>query len=140
LIAVLFVASGWWVFMLQVPTPIVPDLYVGRGGAVLTMSDTMLYYAASADRNSFNLSRWNSWAHYRLVHGQHGETIRERTYLIIPLYAVFVAVGLPTLLVWRFVPKFPRGHCRRCGYNLKGLTEARCPECGTGFAMQGRRR
>ena len=45
----------------------------------------------------------------------------------------FLAVAVLTLLVWRFMPKFPRGHCRRCGYNLKGLTEARCPECGTGF-------
>ena len=23
--------------------------------------------------------------------------------------------------------------CRRCGYNLKGLMESRCSECGTGF-------
>lgn len=23
--------------------------------------------------------------------------------------------------------------CRQCGYNLKGLPEARCPECGTPF-------
>jgi hypothetical protein len=25
------------------------------------------------------------------------------------------------------------GHCTHCGYNLKGLTEHRCPECGTAF-------
>ena len=50
------------------------------------------------------------------------------------LLAVLLLVAIPTLLVWRFVPKFPRGHCRRCGYNLTGLTEARCPECGAGFA------
>jgi hypothetical protein len=24
-------------------------------------------------------------------------------------------------------------HCRNCGYNLYGLTENRCPECGTPF-------
>jgi predicted amidophosphoribosyltransferase len=45
----------------------------------------------------------------------------------------FILWTVPTLLVWRFLPKFPRGHCRRCGYNLKGLTEPRCPECGESF-------
>jgi hypothetical protein len=25
------------------------------------------------------------------------------------------------------------GQCRVCGYSLKGLTERRCPECGTTF-------
>lgn len=25
------------------------------------------------------------------------------------------------------------GHCRRCGYNLTGLIDPRCPECGTAF-------
>ena len=28
-----------------------------------------------------------------------------------------------------------RGFCVKCGYNLKALTEARCPECGTAFAL-----
>jgi predicted amidophosphoribosyltransferase len=25
------------------------------------------------------------------------------------------------------------GHCERCSYNLRGLPEPRCPECGTAF-------
>jgi hypothetical protein len=29
----------------------------------------------------------------------------------------------------------PTGTCVKCGYNLTGLTEPRCPECGTPFAM-----
>lgn len=24
-----------------------------------------------------------------------------------------------------------QGHCRKCGYNLKGVSSKRCPECGT---------
>ena len=28
-----------------------------------------------------------------------------------------------------------QGICVQCGYNLKGLTELRCPECGTAFEM-----
>jgi hypothetical protein len=55
----------------------------------------------------------------------------------VPLVAILLAVAVPTLLVWRFVPKFPPGHCRRCGYNLKGLTQPRCPECGASFELKG---
>lgn len=42
---------------------------------------------------------------------------------------VFAARALWLLRRDQHVP----GHCRRCGYNLTGLTEARCPECGTRF-------
>jgi predicted amidophosphoribosyltransferase len=28
-----------------------------------------------------------------------------------------------------------QGICRNCGYNLKGLQELRCPECGEPFAQ-----
>ena len=70
------------------------------------------------------MSDWNTW---------HIIPPPGRTSFWFPLYAVFAAVAVPTLLVWRLLPKFPRGHCRRCGYNLTGLTEARCPECGAGF-------
>ncbi len=71
---------------------------------------------------------WNQWSVLGLTPGR----------VFIPLYGVFAAVAIPTLLIWRFVPKFPRGHCRRCGYNLTGLREARCPECGTGFDASSR--
>lgn len=30
-------------------------------------------------------------------------------------------------------PQYPRGHCAQCGYCLRGLREARCPECGSPF-------
>ena len=32
---------------------------------------------------------------------------------------------------WRRPARF--GFCETCGYNLHGLPEARCPECGTLF-------
>ena len=47
---------------------------------------------------------------------------------------VFAARALWLLRRDRHVP----GHCQRCGYNLTGLTEARCPECGAGFAVRRR--
>ena len=56
---------------------------------------------------------------------------------IVPLCVVFLSVAVPTLLAWRFWPKPVKpGHCR-CGYNLTGLTEPRCPECGQPFEPKG---
>jgi hypothetical protein len=39
--------------------------------------------------------------------------------------------GLRSLLG---VHRRQRGLCGQCGYNLRGLAEARCPECGRDFA------
>lgn len=36
----------------------------------------------------------------------------------------------------RFRPVFPSGHCSKCGYDLQGLPEPRCPECGKPFELQ----
>ena len=53
-------------------------------------------------------------------------------------------VGL-LLLAWGcypFLPQYRRwrrrkmGLCTNCGYNLRGLTEPRCPECGKPFDMR----
>ena len=52
------------------------------------------------------------------------------------------AVAITTVEVWwlmrRPEPVKPvkPGHCR-CGYNLTGLPEPRCPECGQPFEPKG---
>ena len=61
----------------------------------------------------------------------------HQPYLQVGLTYPFVAVLLPTLFVWWFVPKHRPGHCQRCGYDLTGLTEPRCPECGQPFEAKG---
>jgi hypothetical protein len=43
-----------------------------------------------------------------------------------------------TAFIWRgaatgFVPTLP---CPKCGYDLRGLHEARCPECGTVYTLE----
>ncbi len=69
-----------------------------------------------------------------------------------PEFAAFVAGGtvpivwvLATVLIWRetAAERIERlagqGRetvcCPRCGYNLTGLSEARCPECGSRFTL-----
>ena len=120
LIAAAFVVSAWWVVMFPVPQPNGPGLVLIEAGAIsveLIHSDIGLLLTLR--KPTWNLSGWNAWT-----------WSRQSRYIAVPLYAVFLAVAIPTLLVWRFVPKFPRGHCQRCGYNLTGNVSGTCPECG----------
>ncbi len=57
--------------------------------------------------------------------------------LWIPVVAIATLLFLPELLGrvrlalrWQHIGQ----RCGKCGYNLTGLTESRCPECGTGFS------
>lgn len=58
--------------------------------------------------------------------------------LIVPLWMVVAALFIPSSfilkreLVQRHRAK--RGECTGCGYNLTGLAEPRCPECGRALA------
>lgn len=36
----------------------------------------------------------------------------------------------------RYWPFVPPGHCAKCGYDLRGLPEPRCPECGRPFEKE----
>ena len=118
LIAVAFVVSGWWRVGAQVGDDCV---YLVAGRILVGFRFFLGDGPFVVDGRPFGLGGWNSWSF-------------EPRWVKFPLYAPFLVAALPTFLVWRFLPKFPRGHCRRCGYNLTGLTESRCPECGAGFA------
>lgn len=52
---------------------------------------------------------------------------------IIPLWVPFVALVIPWVALWWFVPsKRLPGHCRKCNYDLRSLPAGTsCPECGT---------
>ena len=120
LIAATFAVSVWWIVAAQAGKVCI---YIAAGSAVVLL-DYPLTMPFVVERHFHRLGSGNAWK------------VGPR-FFALPLYAVFLAVALPTLLVCRFVPEFPRGHCRRCGYNLTGLTEARCPECGQPFEARG---
>ena len=54
--------------------------------------------------------------------------------LLVPLFALFVILagisGRDRIVTAEDVP------CPSCGYNLRGLREARCPECGSSFTIE----
>jgi len=78
------------------------------------------------------ITRWppSLWPH-------RGQSLRIREFCF-PLWApnvaflvlLFAAVCAPLA---RRLHRRKRGLCVACGYNLKGLPEPRCPECGREF-------
>jgi hypothetical protein len=66
--------------------------------------------------------------------------------VLAAVFTVFVVVSLVTCgilaaMVYvhrRYWPIYPLGHCAKCGYDLYGLSEPRCPECGAAFGPERR--
>ena len=48
----------------------------------------------------------------------------------VPLWMPFIALVIPTALLWWRDHRLPEGHCQSCGYDLTGNTSGVCPECG----------
>ncbi len=60
-------------------------------------------------------------------------------HLKIPLWSLFLAGVLPTLILW-FRDRPRKGHCRHCGYNLTGNLSGRCPKCGSAVMADSSRK
>ncbi len=55
----------------------------------------------------------------------------------LPLWQpTLAAIVLSAALWYIHARRPPAGHCRKCRYNLHGLTSAVCPECGTPVPKQ----
>ncbi len=92
-------------------------MYLLNGAIAIGMDDAAFDRAYVESNSWWDLFRWNNWG-------------AGKRFVELPLYAAFLAVAVLTLLVRRLAPKFLRGHCRRRGYHLTGLSESRWPECG----------
>ena len=119
------------------------------------------YYGAVLYKGCFEVTRWpDDWREryspsFRTDGIELWETTKEEDfnalvwwtetgthmwgirYARLPIWIALTAVAVPTLLIWRFGRKpIKPGHCR-CGYDLRGLPEPRCPECGEPFEARG---
>gem|GEM_PF-5834013 len=57
----------------------------------------------------------------------------------VVLLSTLIAIGVISLAAYGiyFLAKGPKerpGHCRECGYNLRGNFNRTCPECGLRFS------
>ena len=53
------------------------------------------------------------------------------TSALLPLWLVTLVLASGVVLLFWLDRPFPILHCETCGYNLRGSTSGRCPECGT---------
>ncbi len=52
----------------------------------------------------------------------------------VPLWQMLLVFLIAGGASWRFAARaLPAGHCKACGYDLRGLGSGKCPECGEGF-------
>lgn len=70
----------------------------------------------------------------------------EIMWLLAPVLGIGLFVGICALLAFwawrsgkraawrRFAQSSPR--CGKCGYNMRGLRELTCPECGTEYTVE----
>lgn len=74
-----------------------------------------------------------------LDHVSPGPRSWEDLTIVVTTWAVSLLLGLlEGLMTYRrraraLVDSQDSPRCSQCGYSLKGLTKARCPECGTPF-------
>lgn len=54
----------------------------------------------------------------------------DHFHLALPVWLAIPAIAVPTAILWYRGRRPPKGHCRKCGYNLTGNVSGVCPECG----------
>ena len=69
-------------------------------------------------------------------------TIDKYRCVSVPLWPLLLVAAYLAVREVRRVRSERRriGHCRQCGYDLRGLPEPRCPECGARFDVEPQQR
>jgi len=80
----------------------------------------------------FRTRRWiefNPLADLYMSNHVAAEAISRGVVVLLP--ATALAVVIYSIFGWGHRYLYPETQCRKCRYILRGLTEPKCPECGT---------
>lgn len=137
LIAIVWLASGWWhgVYFYPPGTVIGVDaggwFYVDDYANFSTLHN---YYAGAIvgtdsgrNRAKLALGSHNSYWYWAAP----WPFDENDNWMWLPCWTSFLFVAFPTaVLFWLGRRRIPLGHCRKCGYDLRGNESGVCPECG----------
>ena len=110
------------------------------GSAVARVSPDLFVYWAFPDSPFAGASYWGlPFPFLRIACRGHSDGSWEWVWSLLLLDALIWALPVsPVAAVFltrkvRKMKRWRRGVCLQCEYDLRGLTEPRCPECGTPF-------
>ncbi len=100
-----------------------------RDGVIVVLSSVVIGRTDAGTWKMGSLRRPNRWGLEWPVARKQGKVVIR--VLMIPLWLPFVAVAIPTGLLWFLERRrrIPEGHCVKCEYNLMGNESGTCPEC-----------
>jgi hypothetical protein len=93
-----------------------------------------VYYDDSPDRYLEEGLPWTEWSVVRtrnvtLFRRPRAHLAGSTLVMIVPFWALFLCVAIPTAWTWERDRRPPKGHCQQCGYDLTGNVSGVCPEC-----------
>ncbi len=135
----LSVLGGIAVALIAVATVISGSWYTGYGGKNVLFGVERGCFVTIVPGSSMQPTGWHAaWTREKwglewwpgIASASGGAAYTE---FVIPLWIPALVIAVPTLVYWRRSRRHRAGYCKKCRYNLTGLTEPRCPECGTEF-------
>jgi hypothetical protein len=141
-IAALWLVSGWRMLRISYDrTGFVAHCLVVRGQLAITLGSGPGFVDSGGALVKCEVQRypkeWGSvpgWG-WSPVEFQRQQWREQTVYFRFALWVLFLAAACVAALLWYRRLRVPPGLCRKCRYDLRGVTTGVCPECGA--AMSG---
>ena len=110
------------------------EVGIGRGGLVIEWGKTIdhiclheVHYHEYADGLVCRVLRLDGMG---MVLWPMVSTPGNGCFVLLPLWPIYAPIALYGAYLWWRDRRIPVGHCRTCGYNLRGNVSGECSECG----------